>query len=129
MYVRWKRRRLAPSRREPGERYALDATLVAAVSVGGKKRQVFIAHLGRIREADLDKPWARVRFWRGIDRGLGVRRAYVAGGQAYIVYPEIRERLEAALAAKVPRPTPEEVAAEEAAYAVLWTKTPPPPRG
>ena len=46
----------------------------------------------------------------------------------YIVDPETRGRIEAALAAKVPRPTPEEVAAEEAAYAALWTKTPPPPR-
>ena len=99
MYVRWKRRRVGAARRgEAGD--ALDAVLVAAVQVGGLPRQRFVQHLGRIHERDLGDPDARRRFWRELRLGW----LYVVDGYPWRVDEETRARLEAAIAARVPKP-------------------------
>lgn len=96
MYVRWKAR---PLRRQghrgeaPGR--SLRAVLVASRWIDGRPRQVYIRHLGSIRERKLDaQPW-RAAFWKSADAAL-----------ASLAIPDHdRERIEAKIAERVPQPT------------------------
>ncbi len=127
MYVRWKRRPVKGRRRGETD-HALDATLVVAERVNGKPRQRFVSHLGRIREAELDKPWARVRFWRDLETRNGYRSSVASPDRRRLdlVDAAVRERIEVALAARVPKPTPEEVEAADAELRALLGGSPPP---
>jgi hypothetical protein len=110
MFVRWKRRRCADKRwyvrDADGEycdvweaRFLLSAVLVRSERRGGKPRQKVVAHLGGIRENDLDEVMPRSRFWSGAAaklNGLGLD-------------PDARDRIDSALATKVIRPDQAEV--------------------
>jgi hypothetical protein len=125
MYVRWKRYARKAERRyvrgvgmvqEPETLHA--AVLVESRREADKVRQRFVCHLGSIRERQLQHLSHRAHFWRSVERKL-----------AGLELPDAqRAKIEAALAARVTRPTPAETAADDAAYAALWTRTAPPPR-
>ena len=125
MYVRWKRRTRGPDRWGKERGAVLDAVLVASARADGRVRQRFICHLGRVTEDEADRDHIRVRFWRDVASRLA--GGYAVGGQAYLVTPEVRSRIEQTLAARVPKPTPEAVAAADAAERALWTTGGPPP--
>ncbi len=112
VFVRWKRR--PGGLRRFGGRFGdlLVASLVCSVRVGGKPRQKALAYLGSFREG-LMGAQRRALFWQSADEALN--RAGLAAAD--------REKAEAALLAKVPRPTPAEAEedrqASEAALASL----------
>ncbi len=105
MYVRWqRRRRVRKGRWSP----LLTAVLVECRRVDGQPRQQVVAYLGGIREAYIDK-WERHHraFWRGVDERLD-ELGLDAGTRA---------RIEASVAARVRRVTPENQAEFDAAEA------------
>jgi hypothetical protein len=128
MYVRWRRRqhsergryRLGPKRRamsdgslrypvvgfvsEPKDEWTLSAVLVESVRTPAGPRQKVICYLGSIVERREGHHGRRASFWATADPRL--EEAGVAG--------EGRTRIVAALEARVPRPTAEGLAAEQA---------------
>jgi hypothetical protein len=119
MFVRWKRRervsRKAHRWKTTGPRYRgkeaqgtgkflLVAVLVRSERRNGRPRQKTLAYLGSIAEDHLADYWPRRWFWESADRGLG----------ALGLDDDDRQKVEAALQARVRRPTAEETAAAEA---------------
>jgi hypothetical protein len=120
MFVRWerrervsvKRRRLRDERgrkhyvaappRKTGE-FVLVVRLVKSERRDGKPRQKVVAYLGIVREEYAEHPTHREAFWRRASARL----------DALGLDPEERGKIEAALLARVPRPSAEEVAAAE----------------
>lgn len=116
MFVRWKRSR---GRKPQGwgdmqgqyhyvEPILWRASLMRSVRRDGKPRQEVVCYLGSIQNSCIDAPQfaaTRDRFWRNVDWRL--ERAGIELDQA------TRERAWAALAAVVPRLTPDELAEEQ----------------
>jgi hypothetical protein len=106
MFVRWKRRkRIAKDPFTFGRKHVaktdLSAVLVRCERLDGKPRQRIVAYLGTIQEGYLkgEHSAAREYFWENADRrlsSLGLAKTE-------------RQEIEAALVARVPRPTAEEV--------------------
>jgi hypothetical protein len=133
MFVRWKRRekvsrkrykaranRLGVAVRDPKSghvltgKFLLSAVLVRAERQNGKPRQRTVAYLGSIPEEGIKEFWPRQHFWTAVVPRL-----------ASLNLPdEERQKIEAAIASRVPRPTAEEASAanKEAAenMRALW---------
>lgn len=115
MFVRWERRPLT-YRQRPGKKppptISLVARLVECRWINGKPRQRVIAYLCSIVETRIPHIMWRAHFHERcaavLDR-LGI--VDIATGHA-VVPPSERERIIAALCAKVPKPAVEEIAAE-----------------
>jgi hypothetical protein len=114
----WRRRVRRPKRLKAA---ALVAVIVESRRVGAQPRQHLVQYVGSIRLDDLHLPSARREFW---DRAA-VRLAQFT--------PEVRQRFEAAIAAKIPRPPAEEpglslarklAAAQQRMLAARMTKEP-----
>ena len=105
---RRQRRANARSGRSSEPRASWVAVIVRSERVTGRPRQRLIRYVGCIDCADVQLLSARRRFWDRADIALA--------GFA----PEERECFEAALAAKVRRPTNEEEAAAGAAFAARY---------
>jgi hypothetical protein len=121
MFVRWQKRKNqysdpARMRYKPSPtrmRYIhnladthLAAILIESVRIDGKPRQRHIAYLAGINEkAIVEFVGARVRFWREVDAVLHRLSNRLTAAE--------RERIVAAVAAKVPRPTPAEAEQSE----------------
>jgi hypothetical protein len=98
MFVRWKTR---PRAGFDGP--LLSAVLVRSERINGKPRQKIVACLASIRETIIDNPYRRYYFWRKVDKrleSLGLEKAE-------------HERIVAALASRVPRPTEAELRQED----------------
>jgi hypothetical protein len=91
-------------------RFLLAAVLVQSERRDGKPRQKIVAYLGFVREEHArEKVWARKMFWDEARRRL----------DALGLGPAERQKVEAALGARVPRPTAEEVEEDNRAIARL----------
>ena len=99
MFVRWRRRTLVQRSRRAAPDASLCAALVESYRAAAGPRQRVIAHLGCVRESGLHVPTLQDAFWRRASRRL----------DSLGLPPLVRERLEAALADRVPRPTAAEV--------------------
>jgi hypothetical protein len=108
-FVRWGRPDEVRERRT-GE-FLLIAHLVRSERRDGKPRQKVVGYLGSIRE-EAEYVGHRKHFWEHADKRL----------DALALEAEERRRIEAALLARVPRPTAGEVEAEEREFAVLWRR-------
>lgn len=85
----WRRRVRRPKRPRPA---ALVAVVVESQRKGGQPRQRLIQYVGSIRLDDVHLPSARREFW---DRAASRLDHFVPG---------VRQRFEAAIASKIPRP-------------------------
>jgi hypothetical protein len=102
MFVRWKRR---PAKRvkswsTPDEQVWC-AVLVESRRVDGKPRQRVVRHLATIREGDFTMPMTVDRFWKQVDAALA----------AVGISGAVLEAAEGKIAAVVPHPDPEALAA------------------
>lgn len=98
MFLRAKCRRLV-SRHGVTNRRSFCVQVVASYRKDGKSRQKVVAHLGTVKEQDIHHSglfhtWALEAFWDDATRKL----------ETLNLDPSTRDRLEAALAEKVPRP-------------------------
>jgi hypothetical protein len=105
MFVRWKVRQKPPRlySLDRRARQSLTAVLVRSARVDGKPRQQVVAYLGHFNLDMIDQPAWRKGFWERADRRL----ADLALDYA------TREKIEAALQARIPCPTDEEVRASK----------------
>jgi hypothetical protein len=112
MFVRWQNYRSVASWRPDKPIKRIKAVLVESVRVDGKPRQKYIAFLSSYNP---DRSGSgRFRFWREaracLDR-LDNR-----------ITPDDRIKIEAELARRVPRTTPEEIEAQERESAESWQR-------
>lgn len=102
MFVRWKRTKRLKRRgitvKETG-RVALVAMLVRSERREGKPRQTVVAYLGSIGTDRLGDAYPRRWFWEKCDARLAV----------LALEPADRARIELAINAVIPRPSPEEI--------------------
>jgi len=105
MFVRWKARGTTRPPRWDGRALGNHAAyLVESARTGSHPRQRTVTYLGSISAHDRTIPWGREGFWRKLEPRL-----------AALELPDAeRARIVAALSATVPRPTPDELAAEGA---------------
>src|SRR5262245_16706435 len=96
MFVRWqKRKRQRPKyRAHRGVDYHWRAILAESYTVDGEPRQRHIAYLGGITDSELDTICIRGRFWHTLKFKLDRLAKHIP--------PAERQRIEAAVAAKVP---------------------------
>jgi hypothetical protein len=104
MFVRWKRRRLLH-----GHDVSHYAVLVENTWRHGAAHQRVVCYLAHIRERYRTAPAHRAWFWR---------RAEARLNQVGLA-PDVRQRIEAHLAAAVPRPTEQERQQVDATRALL----------
>ena len=100
MFVRWNRRERART-----GKFLLAALLIQAERRDGKPRQKVVAYLGSIKEERVPSPYIRKWFWRDVDRRL----------DSLGLEAEVRQKVEASLVVRVPRPTEEEIDAADQA--------------
>jgi hypothetical protein len=104
MYVRWQARPSSTPWRRRQSRGRWSAILAEAVRRSGKPRQQYIAFLGSFEQEQLLDPEqadsCRVHFWDRVTERLDELGNRVSS--------ERRQRIETALAKKVPPPTPEQ---------------------
>lgn len=108
MFVRWKRRRMTARKRPTGD-VVKTAALVRSERTPAGPRLRHVCYLGSIEDKHLDSASARGCFWDKATKSLD---AAGIGG-------EVRQRIEAAIATAVPRPTAmelEKARAEHAAF-------------
>jgi len=105
MFVRWKKRKLTRAWHKHRGDIVLCAQLVECRRVDGKPRQKVIKYLGSIHDYGRDTSGHQLGFWDTADRALGELTLDAAA----------RREVEAALLAKVPRPTPAHYEGREAA--------------
>ena len=94
MFVRWKQRERTRRGHKTGK-FVLSAVLVRSERREVKPRQKVVGYLGSIREEAVGFHYHRVGFWGGADRCL----------DSLGLDGDTRERVEAALATVVERPT------------------------
>ena len=117
MFVRWKKYKLTGPlkswRTNFGDGFA--AVLVECKRVNGKPRQRVIKHLASIREYGLadDKVGWHTGFWRDVE--ISLRDIPMSEAE--------REKIEAALVRRVPKPTKEKWAAANAELNEKFSKT------
>jgi hypothetical protein len=97
MYVRWQTRKRPQGKQ--AEHWA--AILVSMARVGGNPTQQHIAYLGGITKAAVKDTECRVQFW--------VKASSVLAGLGDQLSSEQRRKIEAALAARVPKPSNREM--------------------
>ena len=100
MFVRWKKRTLK-ERYRPG--YAHYAQLIECRRIDGKPCQRVIKHLGAIRDGGREISGHQFGFWDAVDRAL----------DELALDATARQKVETALLAEVPRPSPEMYAERE----------------
>jgi hypothetical protein len=99
MFIRWK-----IHKRESNLGNLLSAVLVQSQRRDGKPRQKILAYIASIREYHVATlPKIRGSFWRNVDKWL----------DSYGLDHAMRQKLEASIAARVQRPTEEELDAQE----------------
>jgi hypothetical protein len=106
MYVRWKRYDLRGFYRGTTLH---SAVLVRSERVDGRVRQRHVAYLGSVRSDRLKYVGRRESFWRDVTAKL----------DTFALSPAERDRVTQRLAAVVPPPTPEEIAADRE-YWAAW---------
>jgi hypothetical protein len=79
---------------------AWTAIIVENVRVNGKPKQQHVAYLATICESELVHMGARIRFWDKVTKRLD--------GLSNRILADDRAKIEAAIEAQLPRPTPEE---------------------
>jgi hypothetical protein len=116
MYIRWQSRRRSRSQFgwSPDGDVHWKLVLVESARIDGKPRQRHIAYLGSVTESALKLPVQVCHFWDRLDERLGQ-----LGNQLKV---SDRTRIETAISAKVPRPTPAEYkdAARKSAEILGW---------
>jgi hypothetical protein len=111
MFVRWQNSKTVARQKQKGKVNRCRAILVESVRVDGKSKQRYIAFIASYEPDVLDRQhlpeWqqrlrlgSQCRFWRDV----GERLDRLGNG----ISPEVRHKIETALAAKVPRPSQEE---------------------
>jgi len=100
MFVRWQERRRQGTKYNRVDTTQLRAVLVESVRVDGKPTQRHVAYLGSITDSGIEILAQRCFFWVHVTERLDR-----LGNQITV---EDRQRIEAAVAEKVPRPTPDE---------------------
>ena len=97
MFVRWQQR--AKTKFRSSEHWA--AILAKNTRVKGKPTHQHIAYLGGITKADAQDAEQRIQFW--------AKAIEVLDGLRHQISAEERRKIEAALAARVPRPSSSEI--------------------
>jgi len=101
MFVRWKERRSADRDRGHAKHGSVThyAVLVESVRVDGRPRQRFVAHIAGYNEGDSRRAreMQAVYFWRQAEGRLNTLN----------LATDLRARVEAKLAERMPRPSPE----------------------
>jgi hypothetical protein len=100
MFVHWQVRRRQGAKYGRADTTKLRAVLVESVRVGGQPRQRHLAYLGVIDAARIDITLNRIWFWDAVTDRLDRLGNRLPG--------EVRQRIEAAMAKRVPPPTPDE---------------------
>jgi hypothetical protein len=95
----------------------LSAVVVKCRRHNGRPRQTVISYLGAIQAAHIELASVRSAFWRAAGRRL----------DALGLDPGIRQKLEASIAVRVPRPTPAELGAQDRERADRWQQLGIPP--
>jgi len=100
MFVRWQERHRQGNKYGRADTPKLRAVVVESVRVDGKPTQRHVAYLGDIDAARTGIALNRIWFWDAVTDRLDR-----LGNQITV---EDRQRIEAAMAKRVPRPTPDE---------------------
>lgn len=95
MFVRWKKRTLAPKNGSTTPERSLYAVIVKNQRIEGQTRQKVVKYLAHINEALLADPLHQSHFWERAEQGLAELQ----------LEPALKKEIEKKLAATVARPT------------------------
>lgn len=130
MYIIWKRHRItkttagSPARYRPGthcphatteERYSLMPCIVRSHRVNGKPRQDTVKLLPAIRSCCVNDPEMQARWWHDVDGRIDWMRRALPADDPHYIGVDTAARFRAELAAVVPLPPPDVLAAYVAA--------------
>lgn len=116
MFIRWKRRKKAPTKpwRRPRRRSdagdSLYCVLVESQRINGSPRQKVICYLGSLDEGDREKLWLRVDFWDGVHAKLDQLN----------LFPRERAKIEQSIGVVVEQVPAEEAAAFKREWDAWW---------